>query len=74
MNTRRALQLPLPPMFPRKPSAKRLLVLLSRVLFPYYSKLPLQMVETAEKEFGKLNILFNNAGVMLSEDGCVPYT
>lgn len=32
------------------------------------------MVETAEKEFGKLNILFNNAGVMLSEDGCVPYT
>ncbi|CEP03639.1 Glucose 1-dehydrogenase [Plasmodiophora brassicae] len=27
-----------------------------------------KMVETAEKEFGKLNILFNNAGVMLSED------
>jgi NAD(P)-dependent dehydrogenase (short-subunit alcohol dehydrogenase family) len=27
-----------------------------------------QMVEAAEKAFGKLNVLFNNAGVMLSKD------
>ena len=27
-----------------------------------------QMVEAAEKTFGKLNVLFNNAGVMLSKD------
>ena len=27
-----------------------------------------QMVEAAEKAFGKLNVLFNNAGIMLSKD------
>jgi len=27
------------------------------------------MVQTAEKSFGKLDILFNNAGIMLSDDG-----
>lgn len=27
-----------------------------------------QMIEVAEKTFGKLNILFNNAGIMISED------
>ena len=27
-----------------------------------------QMVEAAEKTFGKLNVLFNNAGIMLSKD------
>jgi NAD(P)-dependent dehydrogenase (short-subunit alcohol dehydrogenase family) len=27
-----------------------------------------QMVETAEKTFGKLNVLFNNAGIMLAKD------
>jgi len=27
-----------------------------------------QMVEVAEKAFGKLNVLFNNAGIMLSKD------
>jgi len=27
-----------------------------------------QMVESAEKAFGKLNVLFNNAGIMLSKD------
>jgi len=27
-----------------------------------------QMIKIAEKEFGKVNILFNNAGVMLNED------
>ncbi|KAF2074145.1 hypothetical protein CYY_004548 [Polysphondylium violaceum] len=27
-----------------------------------------QMVEVAEKTFGKLNILFNNAGIMISDD------
>lgn len=29
----------------------------------------LRMVDEAEKQFGKLDILFNNAGVMLSDDG-----
>jgi len=27
-----------------------------------------QMVEAAEKAFGKLNVLFNNAGIMLAKD------
>ncbi|MGI9456540.1 MAG: SDR family oxidoreductase, partial [Aeoliella sp.] len=28
-----------------------------------------QMVSQAEKEFGKLDVLFNNAGIMMSDDG-----